>query len=593
MAAILSICAASMAMNNQFISAEEETSTELTIYEGVKVGEVEIGGMTKDEAETAVNSYITNILNTKITLSLDGSDDKKIELTAGDLGLSWSNQSILEEAVNLGKSGNVIKRYKVKKDIANSQVSYEMEFQINTQKIKQVLEEQKGNFEGEVINASITKTGNGFEITESQSGITINVEESINKIKQSILEDWNKQGELQISLVSQELQPTIKKEDLQTIQSDPMASFTTSYTSSGSSRSANIDVAVQKINGSLLMPGEQFSCLEHMVPFTKENGYYPAGSYMGGKLVDSYGGGVCQVSTTLYNTVLLAELEVVQRNNHGLTVGSVQLSSDAAIAESSGMDFIFRNNTEYPIYIEGYTNNKKVTFQIYGNDQRPANRKIEYKNKIIEVLSPPADVITKDSSLPEGTRRVTQSSHTGYRAELYKYVYVDGVQQSVEKVNSSYYAPAPNYVTVGGSGVVQETEKQPETDSNGTPIETVPTNAPVDGTQNEGEGNQETTNTSSEETQPQSPTEITSVEETQPQSPTEITTSEETQAQSPTEITTPEETQPQSSAEMPTETTIQPETQNVEPQTTIESEEVATFIIPETQIIPETDLSAN
>ena len=114
MAAILSICAASMAMNNQFISAEEETSTELTIYEGVKVGEVEIGGMTKDEAETAVNSYITNILNTKITLSLDGSDDKKIELTAGDLGLSWSNQSILEEAVNLGKSGNVIKRYKVK-----------------------------------------------------------------------------------------------------------------------------------------------------------------------------------------------------------------------------------------------------------------------------------------------------------------------------------------------------------------------------------------------------------------------------------------------------------------------------------------------
>ncbi len=195
------------------------------------------------------------------------------------------------------------------------------------------------------------------------------------------------------------------------------------------------------------------------------------------------------------------------------------------------------------------------------------------------MLSPPADVITKDSSLPEGTRRVTQSSHTGYRAELYKYVYVDGVQQSVEKVNSSYYAPAPNYVTVGGSGVVQETEKQPETDSNGTPIETVPTNAPVDGTQNEGEGNQETTNTSSEETQPQSPTEITSVEETQPQSPTEITTSEETQ--------------PQSSAEMPTETTIQPETQNVEPQTTIESEEVATFIIPETQIIPETDLSAN
>lgn len=568
MAAVLCICAASMTVTFESVFAEEMTSN-ITAYDGVKVGEVEIGGMTKDEAENAVNSYITGILDKKVTLSLEGSDEKKIEVTLGELGLSWSNKEILEEAVNLGKSGNVIKRYKAKKDIENSQVVYEMEFEVDAEKITQILEEQKAGLENEAVNATIKKTGNGFEITESEPGRTINVEESVNKIKQSILENWSNQGEQIISLVSQNLEPTVKKSDLQTIKSEPMASFTTSYTSSGSSRSTNIDVAVQKINGSLLMPGEKFSCLEHMVPFTKENGYYPAGSYLGGKLVDSYGGGVCQVSTTLYNTVLLAELDVIQRSNHGLTVSYVPLSSDAAIAESSGMDLVFQNNTEYPIYIEGYTNNKKVTFQIYGNDQRPSNRTIEYKNKIIEVLNPPADVITEDSSLAPGTRRVTQSSHTGYRAELYKYVYVDGVQQSVEKVNSSYYAPAPNYVTVGAEDVVKETESEAETNPDGTPIETVPTDAPVGEPQAPNE-NGETTSVPSETSPVDAPIQETSIQEPPIQEPTETA---ETPAQSPAEI--PTETSVLTDTLVISETQIIPETE----------------IVPETEVIPETAAS--
>lgn len=434
------------------------------VHDGVMLGPIEVGGMTKEEAEAAVNAYIDELRKTNITLALDGAgEEKKIDIMLEELGFSWANPEVLSQALNMGKKGNIVKRYKIQKDISNSQTSFELKFNVDDSKVRAVLEAHLGELQAEAANAALTKTETGFSITDESVGKSVDMEASLAAVKEYLLNQWNYQEVPRVILVSEDTLPAVTRADIEKIQPEPMASFTTSYSSSGSSRSANIDVAVQKINGTILMPGQQFSCLEHMVPFTAENGYYPAGSYYNGMLVDSYGGGVCQVSTTLYNAVILAELEVNKRYNHGLTVGYVQLSSDAAIAESSGMDLIFTNNTNAPIYIEGYTKNKKVTFQIYGMDERPGNRTIEYKNKVVEVIQPPEDVLTEDPNLPAGTRTVTQSSHTGYRAELYKYVYVDGVQTSVEKVNSSYYAPAPNYITVG-PGVVNA-EGQEETSS--------------------------------------------------------------------------------------------------------------------------------
>lgn len=109
-----------------------------------------------------------------------------------------------------------------------------------------------------------------------------------------------------------------------------------------------------KLNGKVLYPGEEISVCDNMVPFTEENGYEPAASYANGAVVESFGGGICQVSTTLYQAVLQAELEVTERHNHSMIVKYVEPSMDAAIAEGA-KDFRFVNNTEAPIYIEGYT----------------------------------------------------------------------------------------------------------------------------------------------------------------------------------------------------------------------------------------------
>lgn len=483
-AAILCACLCAAHMKQQVIIADETETVDI-IYDGVSIESVEIGGMTKEEAKEAVGSYVNEILAKQLTLRLEGvtDEEKQVTVTAADLGLTWGNSEVVDEAAVLGDSGNIVRRYKAKKDIENNAIVFELEFTVDENRLKNVLETNAGTLGVEAKDATITKEGDRFTYTDEVDGKTVDMTKAAADLAGYLTGEWD-YSETTVSLAAVTSEARVTKALCESIEKNPMGSFTTSFTSSSSSRCANIENAVSLMTGTVILPGETFSCLEHMVPFTAENGYYLAGSYLNGKTVDSYGGGVCQVSTTLYNAVLLAELEVVQRNNHGLTVSYVPLSSDAAIAESSEMDFIFKNNTASPIYLEGCVQNKTVTFNLYGHDERPANRTIKYVSNVVEVIAPGEDVVTVNEGMPVGSRVVTQSSHTGYRAELYKYVYVDGVKQSSERVNTSYYAPAPNYVVQGPEdpdAAVQETnpdgtsvETEPAADENGNPIEQTP-----------------------------------------------------------------------------------------------------------------------
>ena len=139
------------------------------------------------------------------------------------------------------------------------------------------------------------------------------------------------------------------------------------------------------------------------------------------QVVDSIGGGICQVSTTLYNAVLKAELQVEERHNHSMIVGYVKPSMDAAIAESAGKDFRFVNNTGYPIYIEGYTSNKNITFTIYGVETRDPGHVVTYESEVLETIQPNSETINQTSSQPIGFVDV-QSAHIGYKARLWKIV---------------------------------------------------------------------------------------------------------------------------------------------------------------------------
>jgi vancomycin resistance protein YoaR len=147
--------------------------------------------------------------------------------------------------------------------------------------------------------------------------------------------------------------------------------------------------------------------------------------------------------------VLAAELEVTKRYNHSMMVSYVEPSQDAAIASSAGKDFKFVNNTEYPIYIEGYmSDDKELVFNIYGVETRDPSRTVEYQTEILEKTDPGPEVVYVDDKQPLGYIDV-QSKHIGYKARLWKVVKVDGVEVSREIVNTSKYKASPRSATIG------------------------------------------------------------------------------------------------------------------------------------------------
>ena len=415
------------------------------IESGIYVNDINLSGMTVSEAKKAVQDYVDSYADTEI--ALHAGEGQVIALTAADCGLKWGNPEIIDEAASLGKDGNIIQCYKALKDLEYENKVYRVTFDFDKNAIKSLVEEQGAQYNQDAVDATLTRVDDTFQITEGQTGVAIDPDASANAAYDYLVNNWNGNA-CDMDLVVAVQEPRGSVEELSKV-TDVLGTFTTSYSTSGSSRSANVSNGANLINGCLLYPGDQFSAYEAVAPFTEANGYYMAGSYLNGQVVDSLGGGICQVSTTLYNAVLQAELEVTERYNHSMIVTYVDPSADAAIAESSGKDFKFVNNMEYPIYIEGYTTpDKQITFTIYGVETRESNREVIYESVVLERTVPEEEVIYPDASLPLGYCSV-QSAHIGYKAELWKIVKVDGAEVSREQINSSSYMKAPRSATVG------------------------------------------------------------------------------------------------------------------------------------------------
>lgn len=422
------------------VQAEEEK-----IESGIYADQINLSGMTVSEAKSEVQAYVDSFGDLQITLH--AVDDQAIVTTASEVGLKWANPEIIDEAAGLGKDGNIVQCYKALKDLEYSNKVYEVEFDFDKEKIRALIEEQGAQYNKEAVDAVLTRSDGVFRIEEGQAGTVIDVSASTEVVYNYLVNDWQG-GTAYVDLAVTVQEPRGNAEELAKV-TDVLGTFTTSYSTSGPSRSANVANGCRLINGHTLYPGDEFSAYEAVSPFSEANGYYMAASYLNGQVVDSLGGGICQVSTTLYNAVLRAELEVTERYNHSMIVTYVDPSADAAIAESSGKDFKFVNNTNYPIYIEGITTpGKQITFTIYGVETRDSNREVIYESVVLERNVPEEEVIYANESLPLGYCSV-QSAHVGYKAQLWKVVKVDGVEVSREQVNSSAYNKSPRNATVG------------------------------------------------------------------------------------------------------------------------------------------------
>lgn len=324
-------------------------------------------------------------------------------------------------------------------------------------------------------NATIKSLGKTYNIIAHKQGMKISKEDLESFIKRIIAQEDTK-FDIPVEFVIPEITTQILSAN---IFKDTLSSYSTQFSTNdqnGRNRAVNIGIACSKIDGTILAPGDEFSFNKVVGPRTEKLGYMPAHTYTGGRVVDGVGGGICQVSSTLYNAVLLADLEVTDRKNHIFTVSYVPKGLDATVSYNS-VDFKFRNNTKYPVKINAWvTADNKVHFKLIGT-QENQNKKIEYIPKIIKQTDFSVKYID-DPTLPQGTTKIKQKGMTGYVVEVYKIVKVDGKEISNQKLYTNTYRPLTQEVLRGTKKTVPPSSPVPSPAPSTSPSAPPPTPKP-------------------------------------------------------------------------------------------------------------------
>ncbi|MBP3677940.1 MAG: VanW family protein [Agathobacter sp.] len=450
MAAVVIAAAAFFLTNENLVKADVAKDT--VIEEGVYIGGIDVSGMTAEEATAAVDTYVAGLQEQWITLV---GPKNTLRYQLKDLGLSSKTSVAVQEAVAVGNSGNLIKRFKALQDLEKENYVVDMGLSIDKQLTANKIYNKRSKIDIKAIDNGLKLENGKFVYVPGQEGNEVDIVTAVNELNAHIGSEWEIAAieKAEFKLTSVVSQPRGTQEQLAVVK-DLLGSFTTNYKSSGWGRAKNVENGAAKINGAILYPGDELSVYEMVNPFTKENGYELAGSYLNGETVESFGGGICQVSTTLYNAVLEAELEITQRYNHSMIVNYVDPAADAAIA-GTYKDLRFKNTYDFPIFIEGICKNRNITFNVYGVERRDANRKVTYESEVVTVNDPPTE-FTLSASHPVGSFIQTRSKHIGYVAKLWKVVTVNGVEQERTQVNKSTYKASCRKVTIGTAGATPE-----------------------------------------------------------------------------------------------------------------------------------------
>lgn len=255
--------------------------------------------------------------------------------------------------------------------------------------------------------------------------------------------------------------PKISTEDLDIeFYQDVLGSYTSAYNMGLVNRTKNVTLAANFVNGTVVMPGKRFSYNSTVGKRTAERGFVAATVYTGEGTEEGLGGGICQVSSTIYCAQLRANLKTIARKNHSYTVAYVPLGQDATVVYGA-IDYIFENDTNYPIKIQAYANGGYLTVKIMGTkiDKSLTYDVASVRNSTIEKK----EVQKEDPTLPVGETQVKQNGQNGAVVSAYKIYYKDGVELKREYIGKSTYIPMNKIVLVG----TMEPEKVPE-DVSGT-----------------------------------------------------------------------------------------------------------------------------
>ncbi len=547
------------------------------IISNIKINGVDVEKLSKEEA----TEKLQNITNQKLEKNiLIKSGEFEYEVKLSQIETNYNIDKAIEEAYNIGKSGNIFSNnFNILKNMISGK-NINIEYTYNEELLNKILDDISSKIPEAVEESSYYIEEDKLIITKGKKGNSIDKEQLRLRIIDEIL-NYKNENQLNIEFIEKEpdsinidkiyeevhkepkdayytenpfqiyphvdgvdfdleaareilkeekeeyeIELKITKPNVTTNQigteafPDLLSSFSTRYDASNLPRTTNLKLAMNKLNGVVVAPGEICSYNQTLGKRTAEAGYKYAGGYAGGKVVQTLAGGICQISSTLYDAVVYANLDVIERHNHMFLAGYVGAGKDATVVYGS-LDFKFKNTRKYPIMIKTSIGNGVAKVEIYG-----IKEEVEYDVDIVtNVLSytPFKVIYEEDSSLAPGKEVVSQSGMNGCKSITYKVVKLNGVEVSRTVLSSDTYDPMNKIIRRG---------PQPTIETNTAPVEPTTPSEPVTPTE---------PTTPSE---PVTPTEPTTPEE--PVTPTEPTTPEEPTTPSepvtPTEPTTTEQT---------------------------------------------------
>lgn len=399
------------------------------IYPGVAVDGTDLSGMTREQAKEALaKEHGSVISDKKINVTAEG---KTYSIAYSKLNPSYDIDSAVEEAYSYGKDLSLFSKFNTIKFVKDKKI--EMKLEYSEKAVGDFIASIEAAVNVGAVDAKID-VNSGYKITPEQDGKKLDSEalkkELLSKIDGKLGADTNVSASVSTAKAS------VTAESLKNVNAK-IATYSTNYGSiSSPARANNIVTATKSINGTLLMPGETFSFNGTVGERTVARGYQEAPVIIGNKVDSGLGGGICQVSSTLYNACLLGDLKITERTHHTFPSAYVPKGQDATV-DYGNIDFKFTNSYSYPLYIVGTTGGGYVSFSIYSDKSLTATT-CKITNEIYETIQPTTTYID-DATLLTGTTVAQTPAHTGYKVKVYRTVFTNGKQVSQSTISNDTY----------------------------------------------------------------------------------------------------------------------------------------------------------
>lgn len=403
---------------------------------GVNVSGISIEGMNKEEAKKHLMDQLHNKLKDRY-IKLKYKEDEYVH-DYEKLGINYDYDKTVEKIYqDIDTKTNINKIKTFLTGLINER-DYDMEYTYDISRLEEFVKSMEKDINSEAQNASVKIDNDRIDIVPEIIGKKVDS----NSLKEILISSIGKDSIIDIPVIEES--PTIVEKDIETIDS-VLGSFVTRYNTSKKNRVNNIVQATNTINNKILMPNEKFSFNKATGVRNSDNGYKKAPVIINGELVPEVGGGVCQVSSTLYNAVLLSGLDILERHNHSLPLSYIGKGRDATVVYDV-LDFKFKNSLPEAIYIEAISEKGKMEINIYGNEK--LKKDIEIVPSVVQSIKPKQEVVV-DPNMKAGERKVIQKGRWGYKVNTYKIIKQGKDILSKELISKDVYKGRKEVIKVG------------------------------------------------------------------------------------------------------------------------------------------------